>query len=179
MFSEIKLFIGLGNPGEEYQNTRHNAGFIFIDQMKESLNLKDFVLEKEFNAEISKNSIEGKKLILIKPMTFMNRSGDAVIKIMNYFKFNPSEICIIHDDLDIALGEYKIQSAKGPKVHNGIASIETNLNTKDFLRIRIGVDNRTEEEWKNISGADYVLKRLLPGEKEILKKAITQAIDQI
>ena len=75
MLSEIKLFIGLGNPGDEYEKTRHNAGFIFIDQMKDNLKLKEFTFEKEFDAEISNNNIEGRKLILAKPMTFMNRSG--------------------------------------------------------------------------------------------------------
>jgi len=113
--------------------------------------------------------------LLVKPTTLMNRSGQAVSDILNYFQVSPEEMLLVHDDLDIALGEYKIQFAKGPKIHNGIDSVENYLDTKDFWRLRLGIENRGEDS--QISGKDFVLYRLEHEDEKLLIKAIDRAIN--
>lgn len=162
--SEIKLIVGLGNTGLEYERTRHNAGFIFLDSIAQS----NFKEEKKFKALMSEHN----GIKLAKPTTFMNSSGEAIRAISDFYKINPSQILVVHDDLDIKLGEYKLQFDKGPKVHNGISSIENHLGTSEFWRLRIGIDNRTPELKANISGADYVLGRFSSEELEILTKIL-------
>lgn len=152
--SEIKLIVGLGNPGKEYAKTRHNAGFMLFDQFN-----VDFLLENKFKAEVSQFKTERQKFLLAKPNTFMNSSGESVVAICNFYKILPSEVLVIHDDLDIKLGEYKLQFCKGPKVHNGILSIENSLSTEEFWRLRVGIDNRSPELKKHMTGSDYVLGR--------------------
>lgn len=175
-----KLLIGLGNPGEKYQNNRHNVGKLFIDYfIKELTSLRVNEL-KEKNQTIAK-IYQSNDLILAKTETFMNISGFAVKRILKTFHALPAGLAcrqtgrqvlrftfyVIHDDLDIPLGKFKIQFGQGPKLHKGIKSIEEWLKTKDFWRIRIGVDNRKKENW--IEGETYVLKDFLPEEKKILK----------
>lgn len=111
-----------------------------------------------------------KNIKLAKPTTFMNLSGESVGAISSFYKINPAEILVVHDDLDIKLGEYKMHFNKGPKVHNGITSIENHLGTSEFWRLRIGIDNRTPELRENISGADYVLGRFNSEERILLDK---------
>lgn len=162
---ETYLIAGLGNPGSEYKNTRHNVGFMFVDYIVEKLGASNFNMEKKFNAETTNISIEGKKLILAKPQTYMNNSGESIIKLSQYFQISNENIYIVHDDLDINLNEYKIQFSKGPRQHNGIVSIECTLNTTDFHKVRIGIENRGELRGR-ISGKDYVLANFIDTEKE-------------
>jgi len=159
----IKLIVGLGNPGKEYTKTRHNAGFLFLDYLCES-----FLTENKFKSEVSSININSKKILTTKPLTYMNSSGEAVLAISQFYKINPEEILVVHDDLDIKLGEYKLQFNKGPKVHNGILSIENMLSSSEFWRLRIGIDNRDGELRKNISGSDYVLGRFTQEELDVL-----------
>lgn len=158
----MKLIIGLGNPGEEYRNTRHNVGFLFLDYFAQK---NSFKLNKKFNSEMLEISQNNEKNILAKPQTFMNRSGEAVSKIKNFYKIEKENLYVVHDDLDIRLGDFKIQKGVGPKLHNGILSIEESLKTKDFYRIRIGVDNRTDVK---IPGQEYVLDRFTKEENQQL-----------
>jgi PTH1 family peptidyl-tRNA hydrolase len=152
------LIVGLGNPGEKYKNNRHNAGFITLDKLREKIG-------------------EVKGFYFLKPDTFMNASGKAVSKIKNFYKIDSQDIYLIHDDLDIRLGEYKVQLGVGPKVHNGVDSVEQELGTKDFWRVRVGVDNREREN--RIPGEDYVLKDFTKEEKEILIQTIEKVIDEL
>ena len=171
----MKLIVGLGNKGEEYKDTRHNAGFMAIDQLLGRLgHEKKFSTDKKFESEI----VKLKNVILVRPQTFMNNSGRAVRKIMDYYKIELGDLAVIHDDLDIRMGEYKIQKGVGPKIHNGLSSVEQTLGNKDFLRIRIGVDNRQTNLFYG-SGADYVLARLSSGEKELMEKTIDKALDEL
>lgn len=182
----MQLIIGLGNPGEKYQDTRHNAGFLMLDYLKENLNFSNFKFDKKFNAEITENgnhenfsllnlikstntTANQNKIILAKPQTFMNNSGQTTQALINFYKITPEEIVVIHDELDLSLGKFKISKGKNAAGHNGILSIINHLGTKDFTRIRIGVDNRNEAERKNISGSNYVLGRFQNKELEILK----------
>ena len=137
----IKLIIGLGNPGEKYKKTRHNVGFMAVDAIANKFPF-DSAQGKQlkFNAEISEGAINGEKIILVKPQTFMNESGKAVKAIMDYYKIGIADIIVIHDDLDIALGKYKIVQNRTSAGHKGVQSIIDNLGTKDFTRVRIGIE---------------------------------------
>lgn len=161
----MKIFIGLGNPGKKYQNHRHNVGKMFIDYLVNQLTSLLVGELKEKNQVIAK-TYQSNDLILAKTETFMNISGQAVKKILKKFNIPRFTFYIIHDDLDIPLGKFKIRFGQGPKLHKGIKSIEEALKTKDFWRIRIGVDARKKENW--IDGETYVLQDFLKEEKQIL-----------
>lgn len=167
----MKLIVGLGNPGEKYKNTRHNAGFMFLDRMSEN---GKFSLSKKFEAEIFEND----DILMVKPQTFMNDSGRCVRKIMDFYKLPASDLVVVHDDLDIALGERKIQIGVGPKVHNGVNSVEQYLGDMNFMRVRLGVDSRKQTP-TNLSGADYVLDNFGKEEKKMLNEAIDSAITEL
>ncbi len=167
----MKLIVGLGNPGEKYKSTRHNAGFIFVDRMLEK---GKFSMSKKFEAEI----MEKDGFLLVKPQTFMNDSGRAVRRLVDFYKLLPSDVIVVHDDLDISLGERKIQMGVGPKVHNGVNSVEQYLGSMNFLRVRLGVDNRKQVP-TNLSGADYVLDDFGKEEKKVLNEVIGGAITEL
>lgn len=165
----MKSVIGLGNPGEKYKNNRHNVGFMVLDK----LNKKSWQKSKSGLLSYSwyRSDIE-----LIKPQTFMNDSGVAVRYAVNKHKIKTSNLYIIHDDLDLPLGTWKMQFAKGPKDNGGINSIEQVLDTQDFWRIRVGVDNRKHEPHftKVMRGEEYVLEDFTKDEKTILNKVINE-----
>jgi PTH1 family peptidyl-tRNA hydrolase len=142
----MKLIVGLGNPGERYVKTRHNVGHMVVDALVKRGLPRDLV---------AKNT-----------GVFMNSSGDAVKRLLEQYGVNTSELWVIHDDLDIPLGSYKIQKGKGPKVHYGINSIEETLGTDDFWRVRVGIDNREPDN--RISGEQYVLQDFKDEEAKIL-----------
>ncbi len=153
----MKVIVGLGNPGVVYTSTRHNAGILFVDQLAETLH-SDYGWRKHFDALIFKTP----EMVLLKSKgVFMNESGRLLQGLPE------GELYLVHDDLDIKLGEYKIQKGVGPKVHNGVESIENQLGHKDFWRIRIGIDNRDPNN--RISGEEYVLQKFTTGEIDILK----------
>jgi len=165
------LIVGLGNPGEEYKKTRHNAGFMFVDKMA---GRENFSMDKKQEAEVLKKG----DILLVKPQTFMNDSGRAVRKIVDFYKLGIENVVIVHDDLDIAFGEYKIQKEKGPKVHNGIGSIEQCLGRNDFWRVRVGIDNR-QPGISYGTGADYVLSNMSGEEMKELNATIDDAIKEL
>jgi len=153
----MKIIIGLGNPGQKYQNNRHNVGHMFIKYL-ESLQVLKLESYKE-------------KIKIYQTDCFMNESGVFVKKqLFNFKTLKPSNLIIAHDDLDIPLGKFHIQMGVGPQLHNGLESIENQLKTKEFLRIRIGVDSRTKDNW--INGISYVLKDFQKEESEKLEKEI-------
>ena len=147
----MKLVVGLGNPTKEYENTRHNIGFMYLDYLFDN---NSFSLNKKFNAlELEKN-INGEKVLFIKPLSYMNLSGEVVIKYVNYYKINVSDILVIQDDLDMPIGKYKLMFNHGAGGHNGIKNIILNINSKEFLRLKIGISKNN-----NIDMKDYVLGR--------------------
>lgn len=169
-------FIGLGNIGTKYENTRHNAGFIFIDQFIKFLNNKGFQLETKEEKKYTLVKCKELNLYLLKPKTYMNLSGEALRDFLKYTnEIALDNLIIVHDDLDIALNKFKISFSKGPKLHNGILSIENFLNSNDFLRIRIGIENR--DSTSQIKGIDYVLYNFSKEEREILKNCIKRIIN--
>lgn len=169
----MQLIIGLGNPGDRYINTRHNVGFQITDVLRSVANGNAWQEEKKLYALISK--LPTADILLAKPTTFMNESGVAVSKIVNFFKIKHDDVYIIHDDLDIKLGEYKIQLGVGPKNHNGLLSIYEKLATQNFWHVRVGIDNRCKNNELRIPGEEYVLQSFGSGEYKILN-AITEKV---
>ena len=166
----MKLIVGLGNPGEKYTKNRHNVGFMVVETLSTKYKVEGIKWEmsKKFNAEI----VQTKEYILAKPQTFMNESGVAVAALANFYKIKPVDIYVIHDDLDIKLGNYKIQLGKGPKVHNGLRSIEEKLGSDQFVNVRVGVENREVRGNKGVPGVVYSLQDFRGDEKEIINKVI-------
>ncbi|GMX58565.1 MAG: hypothetical protein MCSN_2190 [Candidatus Microsyncoccus archaeolyticus] len=159
------LIVGLGNPGKEYEHTRHNLGFYFIDKIKEVLGFPNFELDKRCNALISKKE----DIILMKPQTFMNKSGESVRKMFKH------DLIVIHDEVEINLGEIKISKGITSHGHNGVESIINNIKTKDFIRIRIGINS----EYLKEDLEKEVLKKFNKYEKELLKEKEEEILKKI
>lgn len=134
----MKLIIGLGNPGLKYKKTWHNIGFVAIDEIA-SNNFSNFKKIDKFKAEIAKGKIDAEKIILAKPQTFMNLSGQAVQALAHYYKIAPKDVYIIHDEIDLPIGKLRISQNSSDAGHNGIKSITQELNSKEFVRFRLGV----------------------------------------
>ena len=166
----MKLIIGLGNPGEKYKNNRHNTGFIILDELKSDWNFPDFEFSKKFDAEISEGSQGGGKIILAKPQTFMNNSGEAVRKIMSFYKLAQEDILVVHDDLDIDFGEFKISTDSGTAGHNGVQDIIEKLGNQTFKRFRIGIEGTEKRKTRIIPGDEFVLQDFSSEELETIKK---------
>lgn len=162
----MKIIVGLGNPGADYHNTRHNAGFLFADDLCVHYNFSTFSHDKKFDALISEGFLPDKtKIILVKPQKFMNLSGCVVRAIMDYYKASPKDLMIVHDDLDIEIGKYKISHDIRAAGHNGVQNIIETLGTQEFTRIRIGIElagGRCERG--KISGKNFVLQKFSPEE---------------
>ncbi len=133
--------VGLGNPGEEYKNTRHNVGFLVLDYLQTSLGLPGFVSSGKYSGEVSEGLVGDADVILLKPNTFMNNSGAAVKKLV--IKEDVGNLVVIYDDIDLPLGEIKISVGRGDGGHNGIKSIISSLGSKDFVRVRVGISPRS------------------------------------
>ena len=160
------LIVGLGNPEPEYSRTRHNMGFDVINRLSEKYDIK---IEKEgFKSQYGIGIIEGKKVILCKPQTYMNLSGDAIFEIMNFYKLQPENLIIIYDDIDTEIGSIRIRKKGTAGGHNGIKSIINMLNTEEFPRIRIGTSN-PEDRSQMI---EYVISKVSNEEYKELQKGI-------
>jgi PTH1 family peptidyl-tRNA hydrolase len=136
-----KLIVGLGNPDKEYQNTRHNLGFLALDHFKNTIDASNFSLKSAFQAEISEGKVGETKVLLAKPSTFMNLSGQAVRKIADYYHLSFDDIIIIYDDIDLLLGQSRIRTGDQTTTHNGVRSVIEHLNDNQFIRVRIGIDH--------------------------------------
>lgn len=165
----MKLIVGLGNPGKEYENTRHNIGFMVIDAY-----LGTEKWQEKFNAMYIQKLINGEKVIFIKPTTFMNNSGLAVEQFVKYFDIDLEDILIIQDDLDEAVGDYKLKLHSSSGGHNGIKSIIASLHSEDFPRLKIGI--KTEKKDNVI---DFVLGKFSKKEMEIFNQNINTYKDII
>lgn len=173
---KFELIIGLGNPGKEYNNTWHNMGFQFVDELKDQIKEPSQAANRKEYEVIEYRTIN---LTLLKPLKFMNRSGDVVADFLKYTNIQPEEILIVHDDLDINLGEYKLQLDKFPKSHNGIKSIQEKTGVTRYYYLRIGIENRDDELRKRISGEDYVLSKIDKKAQTIIKDTLSHAAQEI
>ncbi|WP_027339790.1 aminoacyl-tRNA hydrolase [Halonatronum saccharophilum] len=158
----MKLVVGLGNPGPKYETTRHNAGFLAIDKIADYYRVN--INSKEKKALVAKARVGGEKIILAKPQTYMNNSGQAVRALADYYNIVSEDIIIIYDDLDLDLGKIKIKKKGGHGGHNGIKSIFSHLGTKEFTRLRVGIGR---PEYGNV--VDYVLGRFSKQEIKVLE----------
>lgn len=171
----MRLIIGLGNPGKEYETTRHNAGFLFSDFLRAKWEFPEFTEEKRFSCQVSSGTRGIEKHFLVKPETFMNRSGDAVSGIMSFYKLSPEDILVVHDDLDIPFGSWKASKGSGSAGHNGISDIIGKIGTKDFRRIRIGI-GRPED---NRDPALYVLDPFTSEEEAKLPEIFEEIMESL
>ncbi len=167
------IIIGLGNPEPEYSNTRHNMGFDVINKLAKE---NDISLNRtKFNAIYGTGIIEGEKVILIKPQTFMNNSGESVIEFVNFYKEPLENAIVIYDDMDTDIGTIRIRAKGGPGSHNGMKSMVSCLNSENFSRIRIGI-GRPSGEYDRI---DYVIGQIDEEEKKILEQGQNEAVEAI
>ena len=177
----IKLLVGLGNPGEKYANTRHNAGFWWVDQLVAGTSSR-LALEAKFHgvagklncASLNPNSLDlGAETWLLKPTTFMNASGKAVAAVANYYKISPEQIMVIHDELDLAPGNVKLKKGGGHGGHNGLKDIAAALGTKEFWRLRLGIGHPGDRN----EVINYVLKAALKDEQTLINRCIDDSIN--
>lgn len=167
--SGIKLFVGLGNPGDKYVATRHNAGFWWIDLIQQQTN-SALKLDAKMYGEVGKISTQADAWLL-KPMTYMNASGKAVAALANYYKIKPAEILVIHDELDLPAGTCKMKFAGGHGGHNGLRDIHAALGTPDYWRLRVGIGHPGDRN----EVVNYVLKAPLKAEQEAIEESLYQS----
>lgn len=167
------LIVGLGNPENEYANTRHNMGFDTINEIGSRYNIE--INRNGFKGLYQISIIQNKKVILLKPQTYMNLSGESIKEIIDFYKINLEDIIVIYDDIDTEKGNIRIRKKGGPGTHNGMKSIIENLNTTDFARIRIGIG---QPEYKN-DMINYVIGKVPEEEQNILHQGVQKAADAV
>ena len=169
----MKCIIGLGNIGKEYDSTRHNIGFMSLDNLCNKYNVKiDKKLKKCIYGE---KEIDGEKIVFVKPTTFMNLSGEAIQEILNWYKLNAKDILIIYDDVDIELGNIRYREKGSSGTHNGMRNIIGILKTEEFSRVRVGIENR---KGVPIPLMDYVLQKFNKEELEILNTIVMDKVEE-
>lgn len=164
----MKLIVGLGNPGKEYENTRHNIGFYMLDSY-----LGDVDWKSKFDGLYYQTMIKGEKVLFLKPYKYINLSGEVVKKYIDFFKINISDILIIHDDLDLNVGSYRLRQSGRSGGHNGLKNIESHLGTQEYRRLKIGISNNKEIDTK-----DYVLGRINNDDKDVFN-SISKNVNNI
>ena len=171
----MKVVIGLGNPGKKYEKTRHNIGFIAIDNLRKKLNVND---EREkFQALVSEKNIDGEKVIFLKPQTFMNLSGNSVIEIVNFYKLDPKkDIIVIYDDMDLSFGDIRIREKGSSGGHNGIKSIISHIG-EEFIRIKCGIGAKERDAVEHVLGEFNQTEQ--KDLEEILEKIYNCVIDML
>lgn len=166
------IIVGLGNPDKEYENTRHNTGFMTIDALASKCNIS--INKNKHKALIGDGSINGEKVLLVKPQTYMNLSGDSVVEIVNFYKESIDNLIIVFDDIDIPLGKIRIKNNGSAGTHNGMKSIVNRLNTQDFKRIKVGIGKND-----GIDLISYVLGKFSAEERKLLDGSIDNAVNAI
>ncbi len=169
---DLKAIVGLGNPGSEYTETRHNAGFWFVEELT-ALSAGSFNTEKKFHGEVSKINLAGNNLWILKPGLFMNRSGLSVQSLLSFYRFKPENILIVHDEIDLPPGEIKFKTGGGHGGHNGLRDIINQLGSRDFHRLRIGVGHPGHKD----QVVDYVLHRPSKDDRLSIDDCIRDALD--
>ncbi|MEF3274769.1 MAG: aminoacyl-tRNA hydrolase [Chloroflexus sp.] len=168
------LIVGLGNPGERYARTRHNIGFRSVETLAERHGLT--FRSQRANSEIAEGYIRGQRVVLVKPQTYMNLSGQAVSALRNWYKIDPArELLIIYDDLDLPFARLRLRERGSAGTHNGMRSIVTQLGTTEFPRLRVGIGQPPA----NMDAADYVLSRFTPEEEAVLPELLTRVADAV
>jgi len=169
----MKCIIGLGNMGKEYENTRHNSGFIVLNEITKKYNIS--IDKKKKKCTYGEGVVNGVKVSFVKPTTYMNLSGEAIVEMMNWYKITPADILVIYDDVDLKLGTIRYREKGSAGTHNGMKNIIANLKTEEFARVRIGIENRGEIP---IPLMDYVLQRFSKDELNELKEQIVPQVEE-
>ena len=171
----MKLIVGLGNPGKEYEKTRHNIGFMVVDALAKELGFSKWKNAKYARGEACRGFVESccEDVLLLKPNTFMNRSGEAVKKALHDLRLSTSDLLVVHDDIDLELGTLRLDFSAGSAGHNGVQSIIDTLATKEFWRLRVGIGPKRGE------ADQFVLKRFPRTQTAVLKKSIVKAVEVI
>lgn len=172
IMSEIKLIVGLGNPGREYEATRHNAGFWWVDELARSHNAS-FKTDSKFHGLIAKASLHGHEVFLLKPQTFMNASGRAVVALALFYKILPDQILVVHDELDLPPGSAKLKLGGGHGGHNGLKDIIAHLGSKEFWRLRVGIGHPGDRA----EVVNFVLNAPRKEEQPLIDEALQRAHD--
>ncbi len=166
----MKMIVGLGNPGKKYEFTRHNIGFLAVDEISKKLTIETY--QSKFSAHVASSEYKGQKIIVCKPQTYMNLSGDAVRSIANYYKVEIKDIIVISDDMDLPVGKIRIRPFGGAGGQKGLKNIIDRLNTNEFPRIRIGIGKNQQ-----IDAADYVLGKFEKENYDLYISSIKQATE--
>ena len=167
------LIVGLGNPEEKYSNTRHNMGFDVINELSKECDIK--VSKSKFDALYGMGEIDSKKVILVKPQTYMNLSGESIIKFKKFYKISNKNIIVIYDDMDLKIGDIRLKAKGSAGSHNGMKSVIENLNTEEFIRIRVGIGTPENKD----DMINYVIGQISKREREILDNSIIKAKDSV
>ena len=167
------LIVGLGNPENEYANTRHNMGFDVINEISKKCDIK--VSKSKFNALYGMGEIENNKVILIKPQTYMNLSGESIIQFKKFYKISNKNIIVIYDDIDLNIGDIRLKAKGGAGTHNGMKSVVQNLNTEDFIRVRVGIGAPQDKS----DMINYVIGQIPKREKEMLIESTQRAAQAV
>ena len=167
------LIVGLGNPGEKYEYTRHNVGFMVIDKMDKDLDIR--VNKSKHQGMLGTGKLNGKSIALIKPLTYMNRSGDCIRAALNFYKLSPANLIVLVDDVNLPLGDIRIRERGSAGGQNGLKDIIAKLGTDEFIRVRVGIDPKPEG-WKM---ADYVLSRFWEDDVPAMEEGISKACEAV
>lgn len=170
--ADIRLIVGLGNPGADYVNTRHNAGFWFIDLLADHLSVP-FRFEKRFNADEAKYPGGARDIHLLKPQTFMNRSGQSVGALARFYKLLPQQMLVIHDELDLSPGDNRLKQGGGHGGHNGLRDLISHLGSREFFRLRVGIGHPGDRD----QVVNYVLHRPSVEDRSLIEDANRRTLD--
>ena len=169
----MKMIVGLGNPGKKYEKTKHNVGFMVVDELAKEYQAT--FQKNPFEAEVATFFIDGEKIILVKPQTYMNLSGESIIQFKKFYKISNKNIIVIYDDIDLKIGDIRLKAKGGAGTHNGMKSVVQNLNTEDFIRVRVGIGSPENKE----DMINYVIGPIPKREKEILEGSIEKAAESV
>lgn len=169
----MKMLVGLGNPGPQYELTRHNIGFLVIDALADKVRVNSF--KQQAGALVASVNYQGEKLLLVKPLTYMNLSGQAVGELARYYKIPAQDVLVIYDDLDSPFGQLRLRARGSSGGHNGIKSIISHLGTEEFPRLKVGIGRPRPGQ----SAADYVLEPFGSEEREALGRIIPAAVERV
>ncbi len=178
---EVAIVVGLGNPGSEYEGTRHNIGFDFLDYLlsqydRSGASLTGGGWKSKYDALLSDINLSGKRVILCKPQTYMNCSGEPLAKVMNFHKISPENCLVVHDEVDLPFGAVRVKRGGGEAGHNGLRSVSQRLGTKNYLRLRLGVGRPAGDD-RRLPLADWVLRRFSPDEAREIPDVLRTGAD--
>lgn len=175
----MKIIVGLGNPGKEYEKTRHNAGAMCVDILRKKMDFPEFKIQKKFKALICEGSLKDEKILIAKPVTYMNLSGESVAALVNFYNCAPENLIVVYDDIDLPLGKIRVRSDGSPGSHNGMKSVTQSIGSSSFPRVRIGIESRGFESSKEQEISSFVLKSFTKTEIGVFEESLEKASEAV